>query len=91
MATIQIRELPEDTYETIRRRARAAGQSIQAYMRDQVVELAARPTKDEAWAAIESALAAEDSAGSTLIEITPATWRDAGDRQVIDASALAYA
>ncbi len=70
MATIQIRELPEDTYETIRRRARAAGQSIQAYMRDQVVELAARRTKDEAWTAIESALAAEDSAGSTLKDIT---------------------
>ena len=39
-------------------------------MRDQVVELAARRTKDEAWAAIESALAAEDSAGSTLKDIT---------------------
>ena len=31
---------PEEVYETIRRRARAAGQSIQADMRDQVVELA---------------------------------------------------
>ncbi|MGH3906512.1 MAG: FitA-like ribbon-helix-helix domain-containing protein [Pseudonocardiaceae bacterium] len=28
MATIQIRDVPEDAYETIRRRARAAGQSI---------------------------------------------------------------
>ena len=66
MATIQIRELPEETYETIRRRARAAGQSIQAYMRDQVIEFAARRTKQEAWAAVESALAAEDSLGATL-------------------------
>ena len=66
MATIQIRDLPEETYETIRRRARAAGQSIQAYMRDQVIELAARRTKQEAWAAVESALAAEDSPGATL-------------------------
>ena len=32
MALIQIRDVPEETYETIRRRARAAGQSIQAYM-----------------------------------------------------------
>ena len=69
MATIQIRELPEDTYETIRRRARAAGQSIQTYMRDQVVEMAGRRTKDEAWAAVESALAAEDSPGPTLTRI----------------------
>ena len=66
MATIQIRELPEDAYETIRRRARAAGQSIQAYMRDQVIELAGRRTKEEAWAAVESTLAAEDSPGSSM-------------------------
>ena len=66
MATIQIRELPEDAYETIRRRARAAGQSIQSYMRDQVIELAGRRTKEEAWAAVESALSAEDSPGSSM-------------------------
>jgi len=69
MATIQIRELPEDAYETIRRRARAAGQSIQSYMRDQVVEFAGRRTKEEAWAAVEAALAAEDSPGPTLDRI----------------------
>ena len=66
MATIQIRELPEDAYETIRRRARAAGQSIQSYMRDQVIELASRRTKEEAWAAVESALLADDSPGSSM-------------------------
>jgi len=69
MATIQIRELPEAAYETIRRRARAAGQSIQTYMRDQVVEMASRRTKDEAWAAVESTLAAGDSPGPTLANI----------------------
>jgi len=69
MATIQIREIPEDAYETIRRRARAAGQSIQSYMRDQVVDLAGRRTKEEAWAAVESALAVEGSSGSTLEQI----------------------
>jgi len=69
MATIQIRELPEDAYEIIRRRARAAGQSIQSYMRDQVIELASRRTKEEAWAAVESALSAEDSPGSSMEDI----------------------
>lgn len=69
MAKIQIRELPEETYETIRRRARASGQSIQSYMRDQVVEIAGRRTKDEAWAAVESALATEDLPGSTMPRI----------------------
>lgn len=76
MATIQIREVPEDAYETIRRRARAAGQSIQAYMRDQVVDFAGRPTKEEAWAAVESALAAEGSPGPTLEQIVSDVQED---------------
>jgi len=53
MATIQVREVPEELYEVLRRRARQAGQSLQAYMRDQVIALAARPTKDEAVEEIE--------------------------------------
>lgn len=56
MATIQIREIPEAAYEVLRRRARRRGQSIQAYMRDQVVAITERPTKDEALAVIESVL-----------------------------------
>jgi hypothetical protein len=44
-ATIQVREIPEDLYEVLRRRARRSGQSLQAYMRDQVVALARQPTK----------------------------------------------
>lgn len=48
MATIQIRNIPEDAYEVIQQRASAAGQSIQAYMRAQVIEMAARPNKAEA-------------------------------------------
>jgi plasmid stability protein len=54
MATIQIREVPEESYELLRRRARRAGQSMQAYMRDEIVKLAARPTKSEAVASIEA-------------------------------------
>lgn len=57
MATIQIRDVPEPSYEVLRRRARQAGQSMQAYMRDEIVALAARPTKDEAVKMIEAALA----------------------------------
>ena len=53
MATIQIRDIPEETYEIVRRRARAAGQSIQAYMKNQVERLARRPDEDELFAAIE--------------------------------------
>jgi plasmid stability protein len=57
MATIQIRDIPDDAYETIRQRAIAAGQSIQSYMRDQVIALATRRTKADVLAAVEAALA----------------------------------
>ena len=57
MATIQIREIPEEAYEVLRRRARRAGQSIQAFMRDEIVALADRPTKAEAVEQIERILA----------------------------------
>lgn len=56
MATIQVREIPEDLYEVLRRRARRAGQSLQAYMHDQVVALAQRPSKEEAIEEIETVL-----------------------------------
>lgn len=56
VATIQVREIPEGLYEVLRRRARRAGQSLQAYMHDQVVALAQRPTKDEAIEQIEDVL-----------------------------------
>jgi plasmid stability protein len=69
MATIQIRDLPEGTYETIRRRARAAGQSIQAYMRREVIAMAAAPTKDEAIAAVEASLAAHGASDATAADI----------------------
>jgi antitoxin FitA len=56
MATIQVREVPEELYEVLRRRARRAGQSMQAYMRDQLVAMAQRPTKEEAIEEIEAIL-----------------------------------
>lgn len=65
MATIQIREIPEDAYEVIRRRARASGRSIQSYMRDWVVEFASRPTAEEAVEALEAVLASHDTPGAT--------------------------
>lgn len=60
MATIQVREIPEDLYEVLRRRARRAGQSMQAYMRDQIMNLAKQPTKEEAVEQIEAVLSKAD-------------------------------
>ena len=53
MATIQIRDVSEEAYELIRRRARAAGQSIQAYMKQAVERLAREPDDDELFADLE--------------------------------------
>jgi plasmid stability protein len=69
MATIQIRDVPEDAYETLRRRARAEGKSIQAYMRGQVIELAGRRAAAEAFAEIEAGLARDEGAGVTVEQI----------------------
>jgi plasmid stability protein len=56
MATIQVREVPEESYEVLRGRARRAGKSLQTYMRDELVALAARPTKEESVKQIETVL-----------------------------------
>ena len=57
MALIQIRDVPEDVYETIRRRAREAGQSIQAYMLERITELGRRRTPAEVTAQLRADLA----------------------------------
>lgn len=73
MATIQVREVPEELYEVLRRRARRAGQSMQAYMRDQLLALAGRPTKEEAIEEIEAVLkrahAPEPTATSIIADL----------------------
>ena len=53
MATIQIRDVSEEAYETIRRRARAAGQSIQAYMKTAVERLASETEDAELFADLD--------------------------------------
>ena len=65
MATIQIREIPNDAYEVIRKRARTAGRSIQSYMRDWVVDFAGHPTTEEVLVALEATLASYDTPGAT--------------------------
>lgn len=69
MATIQIRDIPENAYEVIRLRARSESMSIQAYMRQRVVEMASRPTKLEAVSVIEEQLARYGPAGASGDEI----------------------
>jgi antitoxin FitA len=64
MATIQIRDIPADAYETLREQARAAGQSLQAYMRERVVEMARiQARRAEIFAELNSALAKDRGSG----------------------------
>lgn len=74
MATIQVREVPEELYEVLRRRARRAGQSMQSYMREQLLALAGRPTKEEAIEEIETVLerarTSEPVAASVVADLT---------------------
>ena len=52
MATIQVREVPDETYEVLLHRAKAAGQSLQQYMRQELIALARRQSKAESVAAV---------------------------------------
>ncbi|HEX6538228.1 MAG TPA: antitoxin [Candidatus Dormibacteraeota bacterium] len=73
MATIQVREIPEESYETLRRRARRHGMSMQAYVRRELIALAGRPNKEEALEAIDAAIErlglSQPSIGSILEDL----------------------
>lgn len=76
MPTIQIRDIPEDAYETLRRRAQAEGRSIQAYMLQRVVEMTRAPTKAEALELIERSLAEHGGADITFQQIAAEVTAD---------------
>ena len=47
MPSIQIKDVPENVHAVLRRRAAAAGQSLQEYLLDRLTEEASLPTMDE--------------------------------------------
>ena len=47
MATIQVRDVSETTYETLRDRAASRDESLSEYLRNELDRLAARPTLEE--------------------------------------------
>lgn len=63
MATIQVRDVPDDVAETYRRRAQASGQSLQSYMREQLITMARRRDKAEMMAVVEQVLAQDPAPG----------------------------
>jgi hypothetical protein len=47
MPSVQIKDVPEQTHAVLRRRAAAAHQSLQEYLRSKLIEEASHPTVDE--------------------------------------------
>jgi len=47
MATIQIKDVPDETHAVLRRRAAMAHQSLQEYLRSRLIEEASAPTLEE--------------------------------------------
>jgi plasmid stability protein len=72
MATIQVRDVPDDVAEKFRRRAEASGRSLQSYMREQLIELAHRPDKAEVMAVVRLSLADDPEPGANAETINEA-------------------
>lgn len=53
MPSIQVKDVPDDVHAVLRRRAGAAGQSLQEYLLARLVEEARAPTLDEVLGRIE--------------------------------------
>jgi antitoxin FitA len=47
MPSVQIKDVPEQTHAVLRRRAAAAHQSLQEYLRTWLIQEASQPTLDE--------------------------------------------
>lgn len=47
MPSIQVKDVPPEVHSTLRRRAAAAGQSLQEYLLEHLCQQAATPTLDE--------------------------------------------
>ena len=80
MATVQIRDVPEDVHRTYRRRAAAAGMSLQEFLRGELVAGAQAMTPAEVVAEVAEQLAR--SAGHGFSSSSSATLiRDDRDRR----------
>ncbi|MHB1010530.1 MAG: FitA-like ribbon-helix-helix domain-containing protein [Propionibacteriaceae bacterium] len=73
MATLYIREVPEEVAETLKHRAAAQGKSLSAYVGAELAKIASRPTNEEI---VERLRARDSSNGPTSDEIVAAVQAD---------------
>ncbi|WP_147917445.1 FitA-like ribbon-helix-helix domain-containing protein [Ruania zhangjianzhongii] len=76
MPSVQIKNVPEETHRVLRRRAAAAHQSLQEYLRAQLIEQAKQRSLDDVLAD-----AAAQSGGSATFADTVALVRSDRDRR----------
>lgn len=68
MTALTIRDFPDDALQTLKVRAAQAGQSLQAYVTDILVQQSSRPT----WAEITERLEREATATFTMDDVLAA-------------------
>lgn len=71
MPSVQIKDVPEHTHAVLRERAARAHQSLQEYLRRQLIEQASQPTLDEVLAR-----AASRSGGSAPVSVVVEALRE---------------
>lgn len=76
MPSVQIKNVPEDTHAVLRKRAAAAHQSLQEYLRTRLIEEASAPTVDEVLTR-----AGRRTGGGVPIEAAAAILREDRDRR----------
>jgi plasmid stability protein len=69
VATIQIRNVPDDDYEALRAAAKAEGKSLQSYMQEQATMMARRAKKRAAVEAVQEVWERTPGGGLTAGEI----------------------
>ncbi|MDX6555846.1 MAG: antitoxin FitA [Miltoncostaeaceae bacterium] len=74
---VTIRNVPDDVRDELAARAARAGRSLQEHLRRELIELAARPSRDEFWEEIRARKAA---AGTRLSAEDILADRDADRR-----------
>ena len=76
MPSIQIKDVPEDTHRTLRRRAAESHQSLQEYLLTRLMADASRPTLDEVLDRV-----GHRSGGHASLDESAAIIRDDRDRR----------
>jgi plasmid stability protein len=69
MVNIQVRDVPDDVQAELVRRAKAAGQSLQQYLRALLIAAAGRPDPNEYWAQLGERLRRSGGANFTGEEL----------------------